>query len=154
MTTIIIPCDHLLVSAMNIIPKIEADLGRNWDQPPRNNIQIEIKPEPDSPIGGGGDPLNGVPGKYSLVHAYMSAADMKRLPEYSRNQPSGVYPGKMWKGEYTPFQEEEPCWYLLWYSEVPGDMSKCRVNSCSILLTDILDLLNPPKPDPTGDWLK
>lgn len=142
MTTIIIPGDHLLIAGMNIIPEIEGQLGRNWDQPPRNNIQIEIKPDPDSPIGGG-EPLKGVPAKYDLVHAYMSAADMKRLPEYSRSQPTGVYPGKMWKGEYTPFQEEDPRWYLLWYSEVLGDMTKCKVNSCPILLTDLLDLLNP-----------
>ncbi len=151
MTTIIIPDDHLLVSAMNIIPKIEGLLGRNWDQPSRDNISIEIKQDPNSPIAAG--PLTGVPAKYSLVHAYMSSADQKRLSDYSRSTPSGVYPGKMWKGLFSPL-EGEPVWHLLWFSEVEGRMDMCKVNSCPILLTDILDLLNPPKPDPTGDWLK
>lgn len=135
MTTIIIPGDHFLVEATQVIPAIENMLGRHWRQPLRGDISIEIKPDPDSPVGAG-DPLTGVPGKYTVIHAYMTQHVMNDLAEYSSSTPSGVYPGKMWKGHW------QDAWHLCWYgeSDQPG---MCSTNHCPILLTDILDLLNP-----------
>lgn len=139
MTTIIIPGEHLLVPALNIIPEIEGNLGRSWNQPKRNHISIEIK-DTSNEIG----TSLSVPPKYDLIHAYMSQAHMQQLSNYSRSQPTGVYPGKMWRGQYTDLAGLER-WYLCWYDEVKGRPDMCCTKSVPILLTDILDLINPPQ---------
>jgi len=138
-TLIIMAGEHTLVSGDRIVPPIEAQLGRNWQQPSTSNISFEIddvKEEDTVPY------LIEAP----VIHrCFMSEATMNRLKEYSTTTPSGVYPGKMWRGHYPDG------WYLHWYGEVPGDPGMCRVYSAVIMLHELLQLLNPTSQPDQGD---
>lgn len=138
-TTIIMTDDHTLVSGDRIIPPIELQLGRSWQQPFSSDISFEIddvKEEGTVPY------LMVAP----VIHrCFMSEATMNRLKEYSTTTPSGVYPGKMWRGHYPEG------WYLHWYSESPDDPNMCRVHSAVIMLHELLQLLNPAPQSDQGD---
>ena len=59
--------------AENLIPIMDAPLGRHWDQPE----DIRLAPMDDT-------------------YVILRPDQIQRLPEYSRSFPSGVYPGKCW----------------------------------------------------------
>lgn len=71
------------------IPPMAHELGRYWEQPPTDDIQIDD------------------------THALMSQRTFCQLHEYSTSMPSGVYEGKMWRrGE--PWNAPRK-WFLGWY---------------------------------------
>lgn len=82
----------------NVIPVITDPLGSAWVQPSLSAIEIDD------------------------THALMSKGAFNKLLEYSTSTPSGVYVGKMWKGQYKTGE-----WYLAWFSE--GDEAKTYVNN-------------------------
>lgn len=86
------------------IPKMTHRLSRYWDQPDPEDIEIDE------------------------THALMSPEDFCKLADYSLSQPSGVYPGKMWK------RNAGNDWTLCWYSE-SHDPEYCNNNYRTILLT-------------------
>lgn len=102
----------------HIIPPITDPLGRNWDQPSREEIAIDDH------------------------HALMTRATFERLAEYSASYPSLVYPGKMWKrydGIYDPdFLRAggRPSWKLCWYVLSGKGLGACLVDFRDILLAD------------------
>lgn len=71
----------------NTIPPITDPLGRSWRQPDPARFQIDD------------------------THALMSQQDFERLSEYTTTMPTGVYPGKCWKGNTIKG------WMLRWYGE-------------------------------------
>lgn len=93
----------------NIIPPITDPLGKYWDQPSISNVLIDDK------------------------YAVMNESDFKQLADYSRSQPSGVYPGKMWKALYYPNNIET--WYLCWFGYDP-EPGYCSNNYREILTID------------------
>jgi hypothetical protein len=70
----------------NIIPPMVHPLGKHWDQPPVDCIQVND------------------------THATMSQQAFDDLADYSHSQPTGVYEGKMWKAHY-----ELDGWVLHWW---------------------------------------
>lgn len=89
---------------MNQIPPMDDPLGFYWKQPTRDQIEIDD------------------------THALMTAHAFDRLSEYTTTNPSGVYPGKMWRslcnGE----------WWLRWYGVVDGRPDLCSNNQRRILI--------------------
>lgn len=98
--------------ADRIIPEITDPMGRHWEQPSRQEIAI------------------------SSLKARMSAATMKKLPDYSCSQPSGVYPGKMWRSSNVYYKELDApvIWWLRWFGE-HEDPALCSNHSREIVLT-------------------
>lgn len=72
----------------NVIPVITDPLGAHWQQPEIDDIEVDD------------------------THALMSKSSFDKLLEYSTTIPSGVYIGKMWKGQYR-----QGPWYLAWFSK-------------------------------------
>jgi len=79
---------------MTIIPPITHPLGTAWKQTDTNKILLDDE------------------------CAIMDQATLRGLKEYSTSQPSGVYPGKMWKRKW------QNKWWLCWYGDHP-DPRKC-----------------------------
>lgn len=77
------------------IPPITDPLGKYWNQPKREAIQVDEK------------------------HALMTERDFKELKEYSITLPTGTYTGKMWKRR-IPWSGEPARWFLCWYGEIEG----------------------------------
>lgn len=77
------------VTDTHVIPPITDEMGRYWQQPDRHEIVVDD------------------------THALMSKKSFERLLDYSHSQPSGVYPGKMWKLN----NERGPQWWLAWFGE-------------------------------------
>lgn len=100
---------------MTAIPPMTDPMGRNWDQPSPDLIEVDD------------------------VHALMTPATLKALLEYSSSIPSGVYEGKMWKrhdGVYDAVflrNGGKPKWLLCWYGP-SADPEKCSINSREVLL--------------------
>ena len=90
----------------NIVPLMTHPLSQYWDQPSSFNIGI------------------------SDSHAAMDQQTLRDLPDYSYSQPTGCYPGKMWKS----FSEHEKVWYLHWYGYSEKGSTYCSVNSRQIIL--------------------
>ncbi len=86
------------------IPPITHELGQYWDQPARESVLIDEK------------------------HALMTREVFNQLHEYSTSNPSGVYEGKMWKGNRDEF------WVLRWYSNY--DDKECQINTRRILILE------------------
>jgi hypothetical protein len=103
--------------AIHPIPPITDPLGRSWEQPGRECIEVDEK------------------------FALMSRAVFDLLPEYSCSNPTGAYEGKMWKRHDGSFDREflarggKPTWLLCWYgvSDKPGYVSN---NFREIILAD------------------
>jgi hypothetical protein len=74
----------------NIIPLITDPLGWHWGQPNPRRIICDN------------------------TTAQISQDNFDKLMNYSTSQPTGVYIGKMWKGQY-----ELGGWYLAWYGPHP-----------------------------------
>lgn len=72
------------------IPPMTDPMGKHWPQPDRFEIEIDE------------------------THALMSQSVFDALANYTNSQPSGVYPGKMWKAFY-----KLDGWCLLWWVESP-----------------------------------
>lgn len=79
-------------------------LGRHWEQPTRDQIQIDD------------------------THALMEKDAFWALHNYSTTMPTGVYPGKMWRAF------RGGTWWLRWYGIVPGDETVCSCNEREILV--------------------
>jgi hypothetical protein len=69
------------MSAIDVIPPITDPLGKYWDQPPREAIEIDD------------------------THALMTYQTMKKLHNYESTIPTGVYPGKIWR------RKDQLCWF-------------------------------------------
>jgi hypothetical protein len=78
-------------SPNNVIPEITHPLGRYWDQPNREDIDVWAN------------------------QARMSQKAFDNLVEYSLSLPTGVYRGKMWKKRVYLLTGER--WYLCWYGD-------------------------------------
>lgn len=87
-----------------MIPQITHTLGQSWIQPSPSSIVIDD------------------------THALMSKSDFDLLRTYSHSIPSGVYEGKMWKG-----QTECGEWILAWFDTHP-DSSRCSIKTRHILI--------------------
>lgn len=108
--------------AVHVIPPMTDPLGKHFRQPRREAILV---------------------GQDS---AFMSHATFAALSDYSTTNPSGVYPGKMWKGErfkaVDSVQDGRPVrhmvrsgvWELRWYGIVPGNDQVCSNNRRVIVL--------------------
>lgn len=77
-----------------IIPPMTDPLGKGWDQPKLEEIQLDHD------------------------HAYMNEKAFAMLKEYNTSTPTGVYEGKMWKRCIGEFYEL--CW---WGKSSPGRCS-------------------------------
>lgn len=73
---------------IHIIPEMTDPLSKYWSQPDRLNILVDNE------------------------HAIMSEEIFEQLKDYTRSQPSGVYPGKMWRIEILKV------WNLCWFGEL------------------------------------
>lgn len=122
MSLIYVPGDHMLMSGDLVIPEIEGDFGRHWRQPYRSELLFEIS--------------KGI-NKGEIIHVYMNLECLNTLAWYSSTTPSGVYPGKMWK------MKADDVWHLCWYAESSLGLYKCSIQHTPIMLTDLLDLINP-----------
>ncbi len=100
----------------HIIPPIMDPLGRHWDQPKTSEILIDD------------------------THAIMTRRTFDSLKEYSCTNPTGVYPGKMWKRHDGVFDYEflasggKPVWQLRWYGESEKGPEWCSNHSRDILI--------------------
>lgn len=121
--TVHVPEGDTLTPGTQVVPAIELDLGRNWPQPTRDSLNFHMAPENEKNPG------------LKPKAVYMTKRTMEELQEYSSTTPTGVYPGKMWRGHW------DDTWYLLWFSEVKSDPNMCQVHSCPILLLDVLQAL-------------
>lgn len=91
----------------NTIPKMTDPDGKNWPQPPTDNILIDDH------------------------HALMTQSDFNQLIDYSHSVPSGVYPGKMWKTTALGGRQ-----FLWWFSERPDRGGICTNNRREILIVE------------------
>jgi len=89
------------------IPEITDLLGQYWEQPDTKEIRVFMKT------------------------AIMSERTLNKLHDYSRSQPSGVYPGKMWK---TQDALSPSGWGLCWFSESKKGKDWCSNNYRKIIL--------------------
>lgn len=105
---------HPLLPEPNVIPPITEPMGKNWRQPDPAGFIIDA------------------------THVIMSQADFDNLLEYSGSQPTGVYPGKMWKshvGVYSPRVKEEDCyWVLRWFGYSEKGEQFCSNNHRKIII--------------------
>lgn len=91
------------MSDPNIVPPMTDPLGRHWEQPNRDEILIDD------------------------THAVMTEATLNKLHNYSASTPSGVYHGKMWRGEC------DGSWFLRWWGQ-SDKPDMCSGNQRPILI--------------------
>lgn len=93
---------------MTVIPPMTHPLSQHWRQPSVDLILVDE------------------------MHAVMSLATLKALPEYSWTIPTGVYEGKMWRCHAA----EGDCyeWLLRWYDADPADAKCCLIFTRGVLL--------------------
>lgn len=105
-------------SSLSPIPPITDPMGAGWRQPKRAAIEIDE------------------------VHALMSRSTFDALAEYSASNPSGVYPGKMWRRHDGAFDRRfiesggKPVWILCWFGFSERGPDFCSNNSRLIILSD------------------
>lgn len=111
----------------NVIPPITDPQGSGWDQPSTDRIAITDK------------------------YATMSKETFGELLDYSRSQPTGCYPGKMWRtmdesatlikdGEHKGKYRKGPDygkWFLAWFGE-HEDPKFCTNNYREIIISENL----------------
>lgn len=99
---------------MNTIPPITDPVGKYWEQPNPAGILVDD------------------------THALMDAKAFEALHEYSCSQPSGVYPGKMWKGNAYAYKRGpgglRERWYLHWFGDSDKGPDWCSNNTREILI--------------------
>lgn len=88
-----------------MIPPITDPLGKYWRQPDLTSLDVQG------------------------THAILSREEFDGLAEYSTSRPSGVYPGKAWKGQGRAGQ-----WWLIWYGESSKGPGYCSTNSLPIVV--------------------
>lgn len=88
------------------IPRITDPLGRYWDQPPLEEIELDE------------------------THALMTPYTFRALADYSNSRPTGAYPGKMWR---TRLGDR---WFLRWYAVDPSDSDFLLVHYREIILAE------------------
>ena len=104
--------------SLEVIPPITDPMGKNWEQPNRKDILVDEK------------------------YAVMTRETFFKLHEYSASQPSGVYPGKMWRRHNGEFDYEfirnggKPKWLLCWFVPSEKGPDLCTTNMREILLSD------------------
>lgn len=91
-----------------MIPPITHPLGRGWRQPDSSSVIV------------------------TDTHALITERVFDDLHEYSGSQPSGVYEGKMWKGEWQPLTVDGTFihtgkWWLRWFGY--SDKADCVSNN-------------------------
>ena len=84
-------------------------MGKHWDQPSRFDIEIDA------------------------THAMMSQATCDALKDYSHSQPSGVYPGKMWKLNNERLQGSIQ-WWLRWFGHSEKGPEFCSNHARRIII--------------------
>jgi hypothetical protein len=63
---------------------------------------------------------------------FKSIEDMRRLPEYSATNPTGVFPGKVWRRHDGLYDRNarlnglQPRWIICTYEEIPDDPTMCK----------------------------
>lgn len=92
---------------MNQIPPITDEMGKYWEQPDPSKILIDD------------------------THALMDKETFLALHDYSHSQPTGVYPGKMWRSGRKTVDGE--VWWLKWFG-LHEDPKMCSGNAREILL--------------------
>jgi len=92
----------------NTIPPITDPMGKHWSQPSLEEILIDDN------------------------HALMTPSTFSRLSEYNTTNPSGVYPGKMWKRKTSSPNQR---FYLMWY-DACDDPKMCAILHRRILLVE------------------
>lgn len=100
---------------LEAIPAMTDPLGKYWKQPDRKLITVDA------------------------THALMSAATLDQLLDYTQSQPTGCYPGKMWRtqgwkreGGRVVWALDEAgafIWYLHWFGIHPTDPEKLCTNN-------------------------
>ncbi len=82
----------------------------------------------------------------NATHAVLRQADFDGLSDYSATNPTGVYPGKMWKRHDGIYDAEfrasggQPEWLLCWYGHCSGNTcvqpcdKHCSVNSRKLIV--------------------
>lgn len=104
--------------ALEVIPPMTDPNGHYWDQPARSEILVDD------------------------THAVMTTATFRKLAEYSATNPSGVYPGKMWRRHNGAHDLDflrrggKPEWLLCWYGYSSKGPDFCSTNYRTILLSD------------------
>ena len=103
----------------NTIPEMTDPLGKAWSQPERSEILIDD------------------------THALMSRATLLKLANYSHSNPTGCYPGKMWKrerlvegdspGRYKGTEEFYLCWFGNEFKKLEREFCKTEVRQIIIL---------------------
>ena len=87
-------------------------MGLHWHQPAREEILIDD------------------------THAAMRRGTLNRLADYSCTNPTGVYPGKMWRCR-RDYYDEGKGWILKWFGIDPNEPDKfCSNNSRIILIVE------------------
>lgn len=94
----------------NEIPEMTHPLSSAWRQPSRSEILLDN----------------------DETHAYMTQHTMNQLPTYSCSKPTGVYEGKMWKG-----QDPNDDWWLYWFG-ASEKKNHCSNNIRLIVIVDTL----------------
>ena len=92
----------------NPIPPITDPMGVHWDQPDREKILVDDKV------------------------AVMDQKAFEELLDYSNSQPTGCYPGKMWKAQYGKPKEKR--WFLCWFGYSEKGPQWCSNNYREILI--------------------
>ena len=93
-------------------------LSSHWEQPSRELIEIDDK------------------------YAMMSIYTFRQLHEYSGTNPTGCYPGKMWRRHDGSFDREflarggKPVWMLCWFGISDRGSEWCSNNYRIIILSD------------------
>ncbi len=97
-------------NAKNRIPPITDPMGRHWSQPDSSLIEIDD------------------------THARMTAATFRQLAEYSCSQPTGVYPGKMWRRDaWVVLPGASDRHILCWYGNEDPEPTKYCSNHYRII---------------------
>lgn len=88
----------------NVIPAMTDPMGRYWEQPDRSEILIDAEV------------------------ALMERSTFERLHDYSHSQPTGVYPGKMWRAG------SGDKWFLRWFGFSEKGPAWCSNNARRIVI--------------------
>lgn len=100
----------------NVIPPMDDPMGKHWRQPDHSGFMIDDN------------------------HVLMTRKEFEALADYSQSQPSGVYPGKMWRTlsrwpYRIPMGPVRFVWCLRWFG-ISEDPAMCTNNCREILLVD------------------
>ena len=68
--------------------------------------------------------------------ATMSIDTHIALNNYSHSEPTGVYPGKMWKMKWHDASRFEDVWFLRWYAKHPTNNLLMCIHSRKIIIMD------------------